>query len=91
MDWSDGWSGVGILSLSSVVLYRTATYSILDYGAKENSLSTAAIQNVVDLCHEKGGGMVIIPSGRFIIDYEKKNTDQIIKKLYGILDWYGSS
>ena len=58
---------VFVLSLSSVAFCRAATYDILDYGAKENTLSTASIQKAVDICHEEGGGRVIIPAGRFII------------------------
>jgi polygalacturonase len=56
-----------VLSLSSVVVVRATTYNILDYGARENSLSTAAIQKAVDICHEEGGGTVMVPAGRFII------------------------
>jgi polygalacturonase len=55
------------LSLSLVVVGKAATYNILDYGARENSLSTAAIQKAVDICHEEGGGTVMVPPGRFII------------------------
>jgi polygalacturonase len=58
---------VFVLSLSSVVVVRATTYNILDYGARENSLSTAAIQKAVDICHEEGGGTVMVPAGRFII------------------------
>jgi polygalacturonase len=58
---------VFVLSLSSIVVGRAATYNILDYGAREDGLSTAAIQKAVDICHEEGGGTVIVPPGRFII------------------------
>lgn len=57
---------VFVLSLSSVVDVRAATYNILDYGARKDNLSTAAIQKAVDICHEEGGGTVIVPPGRFI-------------------------
>jgi hypothetical protein len=55
-----------IITLSPVV-GKAAAYNIVDHGAKENSLSTAAIQKAVDICHEEGGGTVIIPPGRFIM------------------------
>jgi polygalacturonase len=51
----------------SPVIGRAGTYNIVDHGAKEDHLSTAAIQKAVDLCHEEGGGRVIVPPGRFII------------------------
>ena len=38
--------------------------NIVDFGAKENELSTAAIQKAIDTCPE--GGRVLIPKGRFI-------------------------
>ena len=43
-------------------------YSILDYGAKPGAteLSTTAIQKAIDACHEHGGGVVKIPSGKFL-------------------------
>lgn len=43
------------------------TFSILDYGADRTgaTLSTAAIQQAIDVCTAAGGGTVIIPSGVF--------------------------
>jgi hypothetical protein len=55
-----------IVSISAVD-GRAATCNILDCGAKDDSLSTAAIQKAMDLCHEAGGGTVIVPPGRFVI------------------------
>lgn len=43
-----------------------ATYNIVNFGAKPNQLSTAAIQKAVNQCHESGGGTVLIPAGIFI-------------------------
>lgn len=45
-----------------------STYNVLDYGADPTGLkkSTQAIQKAIDLCHENGGGDVIIPAGLFI-------------------------
>jgi polygalacturonase len=37
-----------------------ATCNILDFGAKENQLSTVAIQKAVDRCFENGGGTVLV-------------------------------
>ena len=42
------------------------TFNIKAYGAKENQLSTVAIQKAVDACHQSGGGTVLVPSGTFI-------------------------
>ena len=44
----------------------TDIFNILQYGAKVNELSTKAIQDVIDDCHQRGGGMVYIPAGQFI-------------------------
>ncbi len=43
-------------------------YVITDYGVKQDStlLQTTAIQNVIDLVAEKGGGVVVIPAGKFL-------------------------
>lgn len=44
----------------------SGTYNILDYGAVVGQLSTAAIQQAVDACHDAGGGSVLVPGGTFI-------------------------
>ena len=41
-------------------------FNILDYGAKKDSLSTTAIQQAIDACHNNGGGRVIVPPGTFV-------------------------
>ncbi len=41
-------------------------YNIKDFGATENEVSTKAIQKAVDLCYKKGGGVVVVPAGKFI-------------------------
>lgn len=43
-------------------------FVITDYGAVKDSLSnnTMAIQSAIDDCHEKGGGIVSVPSGVFM-------------------------
>lgn len=44
-------------------------YNILDYGVQVNAATqqTSEIQNVIDLCHENGGGEIQIPSGIYNI------------------------
>lgn len=42
-------------------------YNIKDFGAKENTLSTQAIQKAVNACNQAGGGTVIVPAGKYII------------------------
>jgi polygalacturonase len=57
------------LVLIGLVIYANAKeYSIIDFGAKpgETELSTIAIQKAIDACHENGGGIVKIPSGKFV-------------------------
>ncbi len=41
-------------------------YNIKDYGATKGQLSTESIQKAVDECFAKGGGVVLVPAGRFI-------------------------
>ncbi len=60
-----------ILFLTASFLFLTgissaSVYNILDYGAVKNKKSTDAIQKAVDRCAEDGGGVVLIPAGRFI-------------------------
>jgi hypothetical protein len=46
---------------------NAGTFNILDYGARNNQLSTTAIQKTIDACHTAGGGVVLIPAGKYII------------------------
>lgn len=61
-----------ILGLSIAILFvgcqssKQKQFNILDYGAKENRLSTKAIQAAIDDCNKNGGGTVYVPSGEFI-------------------------
>ena len=43
-------------------------YNIVDFGAKADgkTLNTSAIQKAINICHQNGGGTVIIPAGQFI-------------------------
>lgn len=55
----------GSISLS----YAQGTVvDILDFGAKADgvTINTSAIQNAIDVCHQKGGGTVIVPAGDFL-------------------------
>ena len=43
-------------------------YVVTDYGVKNDStiVQTEALQHVIDLCAEQGGGVVVIPKGTFL-------------------------
>jgi len=43
-------------------------YNILDYGAVTDgsSLCTESIQKAIDVCHNNGGGRVLVPAGKYI-------------------------
>lgn len=47
--------------------FKNKKYNILDYGAQSDTLynNQKAIQDAIDDCNKKGGGMVIIPDGYF--------------------------
>jgi polygalacturonase len=61
-----------VFSLVFVLLALKGTYSqtfnILDFGAKssESFVNTESINNAIKQCSSLGGGMVIIPKGKFI-------------------------
>lgn len=52
--------------LMGTIMSYAQTFNILDYGAKPGQKSTEAIQKAVNACHEAGGGIVVVPSGKFI-------------------------
>ena len=57
-----------LLVLALAVLnVQAADYNILSYGAKSDTtvLSTQALQQAIDACHEAGGGRVVIPAGHY--------------------------
>lgn len=58
---------------------QAATYNILDFGAKGDgqTLNSPAIQTAIDQAHQKGGGVVLIPAGRFLCGtiYLKSNVE----------------
>ncbi|MEZ4825137.1 MAG: glycosyl hydrolase family 28 protein [Bacteroidia bacterium] len=41
-------------------------FNIIDFGAVPHTVCTSAIQKAVDVCHEAGGGTVVVPAGIFI-------------------------
>lgn len=45
-----------------------AVYDVTDFGARGDGsrLDTAAIQRAIDACAQAGGGVVVLPSGRFL-------------------------
>src|SRR5690606_30691519 len=53
-------------------------YTITDYGVERDSslVQTKALQSVIDLAAEKGGGVVVIPEGVFLTGslFFKQNT-----------------
>ncbi len=58
-------------------------YSIADYGAKEGSLSTRAIQAAIDAAFLDGGGEVIIPRGIFLTGSVRLRSHIVLHMLPG--------
>ena len=52
--------------LFAFIQLNAKEYNIINFGAAEKKLSTAAIQKAIDECAEEGGGRVIVPAGTFI-------------------------
>jgi len=54
-------------------------YSVRDYGAKGDGTTkdTAALQKAIDACHADGGGVVLLPAGRYLSGtiYLKSNVE----------------
>jgi len=48
--------------------FPNKTYSILKYGAKPNGIfdNTKSIKKAIQACSKKGGGIVIVPKGKFL-------------------------
>ena len=53
--------------ISRVDISNLKRYVITDYGVQNNSddVQTELIQNVIDLCSNEGGGVIVIPNGTF--------------------------
>ncbi|WP_343328557.1 glycoside hydrolase family 28 protein [Polaribacter staleyi] len=62
-------SFVLFLFLSISTQISATTYNVLDFGAKGDgvTLDTKAVQQAIDMCSLKGGGKVIIPSGKTVL------------------------
>lgn len=56
------------LPVVEVPFFRTDTFSIIEYGAKPNSLlpNTDAIEKAISACSQRGGGVVLIPAGLWV-------------------------
>jgi polygalacturonase len=54
------------------------TFNILHFGASDNGimLTTQSFQSALDACDKAGGGVVLVPNGKFLIGsvYVKSNT-----------------
>jgi hypothetical protein len=57
-----------LLLLLNLIANNNGYYNVYDFGAKGNGLSvdTEAIQEAINTCFQKGGGIVILPSGTFL-------------------------
>lgn len=42
------------------------TLSVVSFGAQPEVLATAAIQKAINVCNQKGGGVVVIPAGHWL-------------------------
>ncbi len=58
----------GIIDNINEPSFPETTYDITNFGATPNSgsLSTQAINNAINECSQKGGGIVIVPKGEFL-------------------------
>ena len=62
------WEGLPeILAGIEMPQFSEQTFNVLDFGAKTDSIfnSQKAIQAAIDSCHSSGGGMVLLPAGRY--------------------------
>ncbi len=56
-----------LLAAAMPLVVMAKDYNIVDFGAVSDTtvLSTEAIQKAIDVCSEKGGGRVVVPSGMY--------------------------
>jgi polygalacturonase len=49
-------------------VFKKANFNIINYGAKADgiTLNTKSINDAIDECHKKGGGVVVIPTGLWL-------------------------
>lgn len=57
-----------ILASIKTPSFPNKTYNIIKYGAKSNGIfdNTKAIKKAIQVCSKKGGGMVLVPKGKFL-------------------------
>lgn len=58
-----------ILSANTYAGVTTNYFNVLDYGAsgKGENLDTEAVQKAIDAAHERGGGTVFFPAGKYLL------------------------
>ena len=56
------------LLITNVLHAGTPIFNIADFGARNDgiTLNTDAIQRAIDAAHKAGGGVVLVPRGRFL-------------------------
>src|SRR5882724_8399003 len=54
--------------MTTPVVFQKDTFNILKYGAKPDgiTLNTNSINDAIDACNKKGGGVVLIPGGLWL-------------------------
>ena len=57
------------LLLGTTITVSAGVYNVKDFGAKSDgkSLTTKEIQSAIDRCHNEGGGLVVVPSGQYLV------------------------
>ncbi|MDR1743400.1 MAG: hypothetical protein LBR48_06210 [Dysgonamonadaceae bacterium] len=60
---------VTVILLMIAGRFFASTYNVLDFGAKPDgrNLATTAIQKTIDFCAAQGGGVVIVPTGNYLV------------------------
>src|SRR5512145_385388 len=48
---------------------KSAVYNVLEFGARNNGLdlTTLQIQHAIDSCFHRGGGIVYVPQGEYLV------------------------
>ncbi|WEK19970.1 MAG: glycosyl hydrolase family 28 protein [Candidatus Pedobacter colombiensis] len=68
-----------LLLFCSILKVNAQEYNIISFGAKPDGVTkcTAAIQKAIDECSKNGGGIVIVPSGKYLSGtvYLKSNVE----------------
>lgn len=84
-DWVDtvGYKGY---------VFQPDTFNVLDYGARKDGivLTTVHLQKALDACGEAGGGVVLLPDGKYLTGslFVKSNTHVLISDNVMILGSY---